>query len=99
VAVVVTSRTVVADRVEIPDGVTIVKLDEFDDDQVAAWLDTWRHANATAIARGTVRELTVEEAHHHLGLARQPLLLLMAAAGLAHPTTRRCSHCFPIRHG
>jgi hypothetical protein len=85
VAVVVTSRTVVADRVEIPEGVTIVKLDEFNDDQLAAWLDIWRRANATAIARGTIRELTVNEAHHQLDLARQPLLLLMLAVYAADP--------------
>lgn len=85
VAVVVTSRTVVADRVDIPPDTTIVKLDEFDDDQLATWLDIWRAANAGAIAAGTVHELTVAEAHHQIDLARQPLLLLMLAIYAADP--------------
>jgi hypothetical protein len=38
IVVIVTSRTVVADRVIIPLGTAIVKLDPFSDEDVAAWL-------------------------------------------------------------
>ncbi|MFI9817855.1 NACHT domain-containing protein [Saccharothrix variisporea] len=79
VAVVVTSRTVVADRVDVPDGATMIKLDEFDDVQVTVWLAEWRTTNLPAIRSGAVRELTPAEALHQADLAKQPLLLLMLA--------------------
>ncbi len=85
VAVIVTSRTVVADRVDIPYGAMVVKLDEFDDDQVSAWLNEWRATNLSAIKAGSVRELTASEALHQADLARQPLLLLMLAIYAADP--------------
>ncbi|MBB5855668.1 NACHT domain-containing protein [Amycolatopsis umgeniensis] len=85
VSVIVTSRTVVADRVDVPDGATVVKLDEFDEDQVAAWLNEWRATNLRAIQSGTVRELTAAEALHQADLAKQPLLLLMLALYAADP--------------
>ncbi|HEX6344386.1 ATP-binding protein [Umezawaea sp.] len=85
VAVVVTSRTVVADRVDVPPGATVVKLGEFDDDQVTAWLDEWRATNLQAIRSGAVRELTAAEALHQADLVRQPLLLLMLALYAANP--------------
>lgn len=87
VAVIVTSRTVVADRVAIPAGTPIVKLHDFDEPRIARWLDTWRAINAAAIAAGTVRELTVKEARHQLDLAVQPLLLLMLAVYAADPAS------------
>lgn len=85
VAVVVTSRTVVADRVDVPDSSTVVKLDEFDDDQITAWLEEWRATNLPAIRSGAVRELTAAEVLHQADLARQPLLLLMLALYAADP--------------
>ncbi|MGH7914012.1 MAG: NACHT domain-containing protein, partial [Candidatus Binataceae bacterium] len=60
VVVVVTSRTVVADRVDIPRGTAVVKLDMFEESDIADWLDRWRKANATAIMSGMVRALTVD---------------------------------------
>jgi hypothetical protein len=60
VVIVVTSRTVVADRVDVPRGTTIVKLDSFDDSDIEEWLSRWRRANATAIASEKIRELTAD---------------------------------------
>ena len=85
VMVVVTSRTVVADRVEIPLETPIVKLEEFDDAQVGRWLDAWNRANAGGIATGSVRALEPEDALAREQLARQPLLLLMLAIYVADP--------------
>ena len=85
VAVIVTSRTVVADRVDIPRACTVVKLEEFDQDQIAAWLDEWAAVNRAAIRAGTVRALTAAEALHQPHLASQPLLLLMLALYAADP--------------
>ncbi|MEV4056359.1 AAA family ATPase [Amycolatopsis sp. NPDC049688] len=78
VAVMVTSRTVVVDQVEIPNGVAVVKLEEFTDAQIERWRLVWNRANGDAIARGMMRELTAQSAHA-VELARQPLLLLMIA--------------------
>jgi len=60
VVVVVTSRTVVADRVDVPRDATIVKLDSFTEPDIEEWLARWRGANAAAIDRGMVRELTAD---------------------------------------
>lgn len=84
VAVVVTSRTVVADRVDTK-GATMVKLEDFDDEQMATWLRVWHETNRTAIESGTIRCLTLDEARHQSELARQPLLLMMLALYAADP--------------
>jgi len=79
VIVVVTSRTVVVDRVRIPDGTTLVKLGSFTDDDVADWLGRWRRVNAEAIAGQRMGDLTLAAARTQPVLAGQPLLLLMLA--------------------
>jgi hypothetical protein len=76
VAVIVTSRTLVADRTRIPDGCPMVKLEEFDDDQVKTWLHGWNNANARI---AEFRPLEPEELLHHNELPRQPLILLILA--------------------
>ena len=57
-----------------------VRLEPFDDAQVAAWLATWNAANAGAF-RGTggLRRWTLATVLAHRELAEQPLLLLMLA--------------------
>ncbi|GAA1314787.1 NACHT domain-containing protein [Saccharothrix xinjiangensis] len=79
VVVLVTSRTLVADRVDVPFGATVVKLEEFDPGQVEQWREVWNAVNRDAIDAGTVRELTHEAVARQPELARQPLLLLMLA--------------------
>jgi hypothetical protein len=86
VIVVVTSRTVVADRVDIPRRTTVVKLDTFDKSDIAEWLSRWHEANGAAIASGKVRALQLSAALQHPDLAHQPLLLLMLALYAADPT-------------
>lgn len=85
VAVVVTSRTVVADRVVIPQGATIVKLDPFTDANIADWRDRWNRINAVAISSGKMRPLALDVVRVQPELARQPLLLLMLALYVANP--------------
>jgi hypothetical protein len=60
VVVIVTSRTVVADRVDIPDETAVVKLDFFGERDIADWLERWRRVNAAAVAAGTMRALTAQ---------------------------------------
>jgi hypothetical protein len=76
VAVIVTSRTLVADRARIPLDTWMIKLEEFDDDQIATWLGSWNAANART---ERFRELDVAEVTAQRELACQPLLLLILA--------------------
>ena len=85
VIVIVTSRIVVADRVAIPPGTTVVKLDAFTDDDVSDWLSRWNGENVTEVSSGTFRALLPEVALRYGDLARQPLLLLMLAVYTADP--------------
>ncbi|WP_370971331.1 NACHT domain-containing NTPase [Amycolatopsis sp. cg9] len=85
VVVVVTSRTTVTDRVEIPDAIPIVKLEDFDHDQIGAWLTEWNAVNAAGTAAGRTRAFPLEAALRQRELTRQPLLLLMMALYVADP--------------
>lgn len=80
VAVVVTSRTAVADRARIPQaGATVVKLEPFADAQIRHWLSIWNTSNADyLLARGT-RRLPEDVVLRHRALSGQPLLLMMLA--------------------
>ncbi len=79
VAVVVTSRLAVADRARLPADGLAVRLEPFDEAQVARWLATWAEVNGAALARRGLRPLPPEVASTFAGLAGQPLLLLMLA--------------------
>lgn len=72
VAVIVTSRTAVANMVGYPVDTVVVRLEEFDDDQVTEWLAVWNQANLT-------RPLPAEIALAQGDLAHQPLLLFLLA--------------------
>ncbi|MEV0383585.1 hypothetical protein [Nonomuraea sp. NPDC050643] len=79
VAVIVTSRTVVTDRIRFPDGLLALQLEPFDDDQVRQWLDIWDQANRALLARRDLKPLPAESALAHGEMARHPLLLLLLA--------------------
>jgi len=82
----VTSRTLVADRVDVPTGTTVVKLEDFDSGQVEQWRYVWNSVNRAAIEAGTIRALTAEAVTRQHELAQQPLLLLMLAVYSADPS-------------
>ncbi|WP_305883952.1 NACHT domain-containing NTPase [Crossiella sp. SN42] len=75
VAVVVTTRTSVADRARIPDGSIALRLQPFDEPRVTTWLDRWNTANTGP----GFTPLPAEVALRHPALSTQPLLLLMLA--------------------
>lgn len=79
VAVIVTSRTLVADRARFPIGTLAVRLEPFGHKQVRRWLEVWRRYNADVLARRSLRPLPAEVALAHPELAEQPLLLTMLA--------------------
>nr|WP_245192005.1 ATP-binding protein [Amycolatopsis azurea] len=85
VVVVVTSRTVVADRVRIAPRTTVVKLEDFSDEQMISWLEIWRGQNLPAITSGRMGELKPDVATDLSDLTAQPLLLLMLALYSADP--------------
>lgn len=71
VAVIVTSRIAVADRARLPQGALAVRLEAFDEPQVARWRELW---NAADPAR---RPLSLNVLRRFPDLASQPLMLLM----------------------
>jgi hypothetical protein len=79
VAVVVTSRTAVADRARVPHGAVAVRLEPFSAGQVSSWLGVWGRANAAPLGERGLQPLPAAVALAHRELAEQPLLLLMLA--------------------
>lgn len=78
VAVIVTSRTSVADRAQPSEGTVAVRLEPFDEHRIAAWLDVWNRTNAGRFAGGEA-PLDLPTVLRYRHLAEQPLLLLMLA--------------------
>ncbi|WP_433493916.1 NACHT domain-containing protein [Micromonospora sp. CA-248089] len=79
VAVLVTSRTSVADRAQPPPGTVAVRLEPFDESRVDAWVRTWNRVNAASLRAPGARPLDPATVLSHRDLAGQPLLLLMLA--------------------
>ena len=51
VAVIVTSRVTVADRMQLPAGVLAVRLEPFEIGQVEEWLTAWNETNESSAPR------------------------------------------------
>jgi hypothetical protein len=78
-AIIVTSRIAVIDRARIPRGTVAVRLEPFNENQIARWLEVWGQFNAVPLAKRGMRPLPADTALNHPELAEQPLLLLMLA--------------------
>ncbi|MER6957404.1 hypothetical protein [Streptomyces sp. NPDC000618] len=78
-AIVVTSRTVVADRARLTPGGIAIRLEPFSAAQTGQWLELWNCKNAAYFSRHGLRPLAAEQALAQPDLASQPLLLLMLA--------------------
>ncbi|SPL91028.1 unnamed protein product [[Actinomadura] parvosata subsp. kistnae] len=78
-AVIVTSRTAVADRARIPEKTLVLQLEPFDDDQIREWVATWNHVNRGHFRRRGLEPLPLDKVLAVRQLAGQPLLLLMLA--------------------
>ncbi|MGW2182799.1 NACHT domain-containing protein [Streptomyces sp. NPDC001732] len=79
VAALVTSRTVVADRVGIPLGCRMIRLEPFDEPRIARWLGIWNETNQEYLAEEGLRPLETAAVSQYGELACQPLLLLLLA--------------------
>ncbi len=78
-AVLVTSRAAVADRVRYPRGTVVSRLEPFSPAQIAGWVDRWNQLNASYLASRGLLPLPTQVVARHQTLACQPLLLLMLA--------------------
>ncbi|MEU6410152.1 hypothetical protein [Microbispora sp. NPDC046933] len=78
-AVLVTTRTAVADRMRFPPGCLTIRLEPFKEEQVRRWLAVWNAANNEYFTAHGLKPLPPETALAHGDLASQPLLLLMLA--------------------
>ncbi|XVU22330.1 NACHT domain-containing protein [Actinoplanes sp. CA-054009] len=78
-AVLITSRTSVADRARAPEETVALRLEPFDDARVEAWLRVWNAANASWLTGRDLAPLPAPTVLRHRDLAGQPLLLLMLA--------------------
>ncbi|MFC3996475.1 NACHT domain-containing protein [Nocardiopsis sediminis] len=77
VIVIVTSRTVVADRMRFSVGTPIIRLEPFSEAQIGQMIDIWNEANATSLAAAGLTPPTLASVLPYRELAEQPLLLLM----------------------
>lgn len=76
VILIVTSRMLVMDRVRVPVGTIVVKLEHFSDDQVERWIKTWNLVNR----RTPSYQALIPDDVLRLGdFARQPLILTLLA--------------------
>ena len=88
-SVIVTSRTVVADRADIAPETPMIKLREFDRSRIERWLEAWNaaHTGVAGFAPLAIEEMTASPEISELTC--QPLLLLMLAVYLAELRTNR----------
>ncbi|MDT0302814.1 NACHT domain-containing protein [Streptomonospora wellingtoniae] len=77
VAVLVTSRTVVAERTRFPEETPVLRLEPFDDRQVARLVEIWSGSNEAAYTERGLRPPDADALLAFGELAAQPLLLLM----------------------
>lgn len=80
VRVIVTSRITLINKVIVPDGTTIVRLEEFDEKRRDAWSEVWNARNSGYFAEAAVQPFRLPVGNPKISdLAAQPLLLLMLA--------------------
>jgi hypothetical protein len=70
VAVIVTSRVTVADRMQIPAGVVAVRLEPFEIHQVEEWLGEWNETNESYLSASGRGRFDLEVIEKYLDLAR-----------------------------
>lgn len=80
VRAVVTSRLTLIDKAIIPDGATVIKLEEFDDERINEWISVWNKKNLRYFKEAAVESFNVKSDDAAIySLAKQPLLLMMLA--------------------
>ncbi|MDS1268877.1 hypothetical protein RIF23_01060 [Lipingzhangella sp. LS1_29] len=77
VAVLVTTRTVVADRLRFPERTVLARLEPFDTPRISRLRELWTEANTRVLAERDLHALPLDTLLEYRELAEQPLLLLM----------------------
>lgn len=77
--VVLTSRITLIDKAQVPNGATVIRLDEFDEVRQQLWVEAWNRANTSYFSSTGVKPLSIPSHQQISTMARQPLLLLMLA--------------------
>ncbi|WP_017622067.1 NACHT domain-containing protein [Nocardiopsis chromatogenes] len=77
VAVIVTSRTVVAGRMRFPENCPVIKLESFSTPQIQRMLEVWNDAQEESLAARGLSPVPLESVLAYRELAEQPLLLMM----------------------
>jgi hypothetical protein len=98
VAILVTTRTSVADRARMPAETLLLRLDPFDQNRIGAWLGPWNRANAGYFRDRHLQPLTVTALAPYAELSGQPLLLLMLALYDADSNALRTATDDPMSH-
>ncbi|MFB9472800.1 NACHT domain-containing protein [Nonomuraea salmonea] len=78
-AVIVTSRTAVADRARVPENSYVIRLEPFDEDQIEQWVTVWNKANQAYFRDRDLQPMPLERVLAVPKLAGQPLLLSLLA--------------------
>ncbi|MFI6711497.1 NACHT domain-containing protein [Nonomuraea sp. NPDC050478] len=76
-AVMVTSRTVVADRARLPSETVVIHLEPFGDRQIAQWVGMWNARHTGYFHSRRLEPLDLDTVRGLRELAAQPLLLTM----------------------
>lgn len=80
VRIVITSRATLIDKVDIPKGTLIMRLEEFDPAQKQKWIIVWNKYNREVFAEAGLEEFSLPPHSCEIAdLSKQPLLLLMLA--------------------
>jgi type II secretory pathway predicted ATPase ExeA len=79
VIAIATARTIVMDRIYVPNRSVVVKLEDFSQDQILSWLRAWNLRNVNYFTRFQLQELAPDSLLRQNHLARQPLLLALLA--------------------
>ncbi|MFJ8495926.1 hypothetical protein ACIRBZ_47540 [Streptomyces sp. NPDC094038] len=77
--VIATSRTLVADQARTPPATTVIRLEPFDGQRIAHWLNVWNTTNRRYFSTRGLQPLTPDVLEPYRDLAGQPLLLMMLA--------------------
>ncbi|MBF0295585.1 MAG: hypothetical protein HQL96_10395 [Magnetococcales bacterium] len=77
--VIITSRTEVIDRADIPVGAMVVRLEPFDDGQRAHWIRLWNRTNRPFFKQTGIQPFHTPENPAVLQLAETPFLLSLLA--------------------
>ncbi|SHJ18891.1 NACHT domain-containing protein [Nocardiopsis flavescens] len=77
VVVIVTTRTVVADRARFPDGTTVIRLEPFDEPRIDRFLQAWNRADSGLRPSKGSERINLKALLRYRELAVHPLLLVM----------------------